>query len=216
MQIAICSLRDLAGSYRCDAPSARDEQADERSNPDCGSTIPSTWFTGICSFRRIRHSPCSRGHASCACRPCDQRIDGRPAHTRCTAPAGRAAHPQRLTTRVRLVASLRLVKPFAGRDKPVDPPHFVARQCRTWHDWSMDATLVLGQQGRLVIPADIRTALGLTPGDRLHLHVTGRRLVLQRRQDAVAELRALGAGLPKDRSLVEELLADRRLAAEAE
>jgi antitoxin PrlF len=80
----------------------------------------------------------------------------------------------------------------------------------------MDATLVLGQQGRLVIPADIRTALGLAPGDRLHLHVTGRRLVLQRQQDAVAELRALGAELPKGRSLVEELLADRRLAAEAE
>jgi len=46
--------------------------------------------------------------------------------------------------------------------------------------------------------------------------VTGRRLVLQRQQDAVAELRALGAGLRKDRSLVEELLADRRLAAQAE
>jgi len=80
----------------------------------------------------------------------------------------------------------------------------------------MDATLVLGRQGRLVIPADIRTALGLAPGDRVHLQVTGRRLVLQRQQDAVAELRALGAGLAKGRSLVEELLADRRLAAEAE
>ncbi|WP_211141494.1 AbrB/MazE/SpoVT family DNA-binding domain-containing protein [Mycobacterium haemophilum] len=80
----------------------------------------------------------------------------------------------------------------------------------------MDATLMLGQQGRLVIPADIRTALGLAPGDRLHLHVTGRRLVLERPQDAVTELRALAAEVPKDRSLVEELLADRRLAAEAE
>ncbi|ORA74292.1 AbrB/MazE/SpoVT family DNA-binding domain-containing protein [Mycobacterium heidelbergense] len=80
----------------------------------------------------------------------------------------------------------------------------------------MDATLVLGKQGRLVIPADIRIALGLAPGDRVHLHVSGRRLVLERPQDAVAELRALGAGLAKDRSLVEELLAERRLAAEAE
>ena len=87
---------------------------------------------------------------------------------------------------------------------------------RMWHGYVMDATLVLGQQGRLVIPADIRTALGLASGDRVHLQVTGRRLVLQRQQDAVAELRALGAGLRKDRSLVEELLADRRLAAQAE
>ena len=80
----------------------------------------------------------------------------------------------------------------------------------------MHATLVLGQLGRLVIRAGMRTALGLAPGDRVHLHLTGRRLVLERQEDAVAELRALGAGLPRNRSLVEELLADRRLAAEAE
>jgi AbrB family looped-hinge helix DNA binding protein len=92
----------------------------------------------------------------------------------------------------------------------------VARLCDVWHDQIMDATLVLGQQGRIVIPASIRTALGLAPGDRVHLHVAGRRLVLERQQDAVAELRALAAEVPRNRSLVEELLADRRLAAEAE
>jgi antitoxin PrlF len=77
----------------------------------------------------------------------------------------------------------------------------------------MDATLVLGQQGRLVIPAEVRAALGLVPGDRLHLHVSGPRLVLERQQDAVAELRRLAASVAKSRSLVEELLAERRLAA---
>jgi antitoxin PrlF len=80
----------------------------------------------------------------------------------------------------------------------------------------MDATLVLGQQGRLVIPADVRVALGLAPGDRLHLHLAGQRLVLERQQDAVAELRGLGSTVPKTRSLVDELLAERRLAAAAE
>ncbi|MDQ6753309.1 MAG: AbrB/MazE/SpoVT family DNA-binding domain-containing protein [Actinomycetota bacterium] len=80
----------------------------------------------------------------------------------------------------------------------------------------MDATVVLGQQGRLVIPADVRAALGLTPGDRLHLHLSGQRLVLERQQDALAELRALGSNVPKTRSLVDELLAERRLAAAAE
>lgn len=80
----------------------------------------------------------------------------------------------------------------------------------------MDATLVLGQQGRLVIPADVRTALGLAPGDRLHLQVAGRRLVLARPQDAIAELRGLGSNVPHTRSLVDELLAERRLAAAAE
>lgn len=80
----------------------------------------------------------------------------------------------------------------------------------------MDATLVLGQQGRLVIPADIRSALGLVPGDRLHLHLAGQRLVLERQQDAVAELRGLGSRVPKTRSLVDELLAERRRAAAVE
>ena len=77
----------------------------------------------------------------------------------------------------------------------------------------MDATLVMGQQGRLVIPAEVRAALGWVPGDRLHLHVAGLRLVLERQQDAVTELRALARDVPESRSFVEELLVERRLRA---
>ncbi len=66
----------------------------------------------------------------------------------------------------------------------------------------------------MVIPARVRAALGLAPGDRLHLHMAGHRLVLERQQDAGAELRGMAAELPKTRSLVEELLADRRVAAD--
>jgi AbrB family looped-hinge helix DNA binding protein len=79
----------------------------------------------------------------------------------------------------------------------------------------MDATLVLGQQGRIVIPAEVRTALGLAPGDQLHLHLDGRRVVLERQQDAASELRGLAWSVPEARSLVDELLAERRLAAAA-
>jgi len=92
----------------------------------------------------------------------------------------------------------------------------MARSERRWHTVFMDAILVLGQQGRLVIPAEVRTALGLAPGDHLHLHVAGARLVLERQQDAVDELRALAKDVPKSRSFVEELLAERRLAAAVE
>jgi antitoxin PrlF len=92
----------------------------------------------------------------------------------------------------------------------------VASVAMPWHDRDMDATVVLGKQGRLVIPAEVRAALGLAPGDRLHLRLAGQQLVLERPQDAAAELRALGSGIPRARSLVDELLAERRLAAAAE
>lgn len=80
----------------------------------------------------------------------------------------------------------------------------------------MDATVVLGQQGRLVIPAEVRVALGLAPGDRLHLRLSGSTLVLERPEDAAAELRGLVTSIPGTRSLVEELLAERRAAAALE
>ncbi len=80
----------------------------------------------------------------------------------------------------------------------------------------MDATVVLGKQGRLVIPSEVRSALGLAAGDRLHLHLTGHRLVLERREDAAAELRGLASKVPPTRSLVDELLEERRLAAAGE
>lgn len=92
----------------------------------------------------------------------------------------------------------------------------MAQKRRQWHSMAMDATVVLGRQGRMVIPSEVRTAMGLSPGDRLHLHLTSRRLVLERVQDAVEELRGIVADIPPDRSLVDELLAERRLAAAAE
>lgn len=79
----------------------------------------------------------------------------------------------------------------------------------------MDATVTLGQQGRIVLPDAVRRALGLAPGDRLHLRTERGRLVLQRPADAVAALKELGADLP-DRSLVDELLAERRAEARAD
>jgi AbrB family looped-hinge helix DNA binding protein len=75
---------------------------------------------------------------------------------------------------------------------------------------------VLGRQGRLVIPAEVRAALGLEPGDRLHLSARGSRLVLERQSDAVAELQRLAHDVPRTRSFVDELLEERRAAAAQE
>ena len=87
---------------------------------------------------------------------------------------------------------------------------------KAWHDIAMDATITLGRQGRIVIPAEVRAALGLAAGDHLHLHVHGQQLVLQRPHDVVVQLRLLGAASAPQRSLVDELLAERRAAAATE
>jgi len=79
----------------------------------------------------------------------------------------------------------------------------------------MDATLVLGEQGRLVIPAKVRTALGLEAGDRLHLHADGSVLILERPADALSDLRSLTRDVPSSRSLMDELLEERRTTAAA-
>ncbi len=92
----------------------------------------------------------------------------------------------------------------------------VAPGADLWHTIRMDATVVLGRHGRLVIPVGVRTTLGLVAGDHLHVHVIGHRLVLERPRDAAAELRGLASDVARSRSLVDELLAERRLAAATE
>ena len=86
----------------------------------------------------------------------------------------------------------------------------MARCSMTCHASSMHATVIIGRQGRVVIPADVRAALGLQPGDELHLHLNGRQLVLERPVDALGQLRGLATTVPTGRSLVDELLAERR------
>ena len=64
----------------------------------------------------------------------------------------------------------------------------------------------MGQQGRLVIPVEVRAALGLAAGDHLLLHLADGRLVLERPQDCVAQLRARGSADPHSRSMAEARL----------
>lgn len=79
----------------------------------------------------------------------------------------------------------------------------------------MSGTVVLGKQGRLVVPADLRAELGFAEGDVLHVQRMGTRLVIERPGDAARGLVGLLAEKSAGRSLVEELLAERVAEGEA-
>lgn len=74
----------------------------------------------------------------------------------------------------------------------------------------------IGAQGRLVIPAALRKALHLKPGDRLVARQVGESLILERREVVIKRLQSLFAHIPKDVSLVDELIAERREEAAKE
>jgi AbrB family looped-hinge helix DNA binding protein len=74
----------------------------------------------------------------------------------------------------------------------------------------------VGAQGRLVIPAALRKALGLKPGDRLVARQEGGALVLERREAIEQRLWQMFARIPTEVSLVDELIAERRVDARRE
>ena len=78
------------------------------------------------------------------------------------------------------------------------------------------ASVRVGRQGRLVIPAEIRRRLGLGTGDTLLLRVQEESLVLETREAVLARVKAAFDDVPRDVSLVDELLAERRAEAARE
>jgi AbrB family looped-hinge helix DNA binding protein len=73
-------------------------------------------------------------------------------------------------------------------------------------------TVTVGDRGRLVLPADLRERTGLAEGSELVLMETEGAIVLFTREQLKARVRTdLG-----DRDLVGSLIAERRLAAQAE
>jgi AbrB family looped-hinge helix DNA binding protein len=78
-------------------------------------------------------------------------------------------------------------------------------------------TLVLGERGRLVLPAKLRQRLGLDHGDRLIIMLDaagGFRAVSAREQ--ARRLNGMYRELAPGRSLAEELIAERREEARRE
>jgi AbrB family looped-hinge helix DNA binding protein len=76
--------------------------------------------------------------------------------------------------------------------------------------------VTVGPQGRLVVPAPLRRRLGIQPGDVLVARAEDDRLVLERPEAILARLRKRYAAVPRDVSLVDELLAQRREEAKGE
>jgi len=74
----------------------------------------------------------------------------------------------------------------------------------------------LGAQGRLVIPAALRKALNLRQGDHLVARKVGDSLVLERREAIESRLWDMFKNIPQEVNLVDELVAERRAAAQAE
>ena len=72
----------------------------------------------------------------------------------------------------------------------------------------------LGAGGRLVIPAPMRTALGMKEGDKLLVRLEGNELRIYTYQEAMRRAQELVRSfVPADVSLVDELIADRRAEA---
>ena len=75
----------------------------------------------------------------------------------------------------------------------------------------------MGNQGRIVIPSELRQALGIVPGERLVARVEDGHLILETRESMTAGIRKLFRdAVPEGVSLADELIAERRAEARRE
>lgn len=79
-----------------------------------------------------------------------------------------------------------------------------------------DREVQLGAQGRIVIPAALRKDMGLKPGDRLTARRDGDSLILEPSSVIRNRLQQRFRDVPRETSLVDELIDERRREARAE
>jgi antitoxin PrlF len=79
------------------------------------------------------------------------------------------------------------------------------------------AMVTIGSNGRFVIPAELRRALGVGEGDTLLVRVAGGEIRISTPEAAIRRAQAaVRRFVPPDRSLVDELVDERREAAKRE
>ena len=76
-------------------------------------------------------------------------------------------------------------------------------------DRELHAEVRIGPQGRIVVPARMRGALGIEPGDSLLAHVANGRLVIEKPEAIERRLHEYFRRF-EGRSLADELIAERR------
>jgi AbrB family looped-hinge helix DNA binding protein len=74
----------------------------------------------------------------------------------------------------------------------------------------LSARVTVNKQGRVVLPAPLRNALHIKPGEELIARVKDEALVLEKFETVEKRLLSWFSGIPADVSLVDELLAERR------
>lgn len=80
---------------------------------------------------------------------------------------------------------------------------------------ALQAEVQLGAQGRLVVPAAIRKALGFEAGESLMARVEDGRLIIEKAESVERRVHARFEKV-KGRSLADELIAERREEARRE
>jgi AbrB family looped-hinge helix DNA binding protein len=78
------------------------------------------------------------------------------------------------------------------------------------------ATTTIDKAGRVVIPAEIRRDLGLTEGKELIIKANGGEVRIYTREMALQRAQEYCKRLKTDRSIVDELIEDRKAEAKRE
>jgi len=81
---------------------------------------------------------------------------------------------------------------------------------------AVQAEVRVDRQGRVVIPLSLRRALAIEPDQPLMARVLKGRLVLEKREDVLARVKARFAKVPRKVDLAGELIAERREEARRE